>query len=767
MTAAPTDLLTRRLAQVDSLSRLARHLAEAEDGDRAIQAAAVEGLRLFEAERAAVFIFDRPRGSVECRFSLGLSSAYLQVAVSRIREYPPAALAVEEGEPFFVADLGADPDYPLRAEAAREGVVGMAVLPLRFAGEAIGSIALYHDQPRDYPPEERGIASAFAEIAALAIGKSRLLDQVTRIKREWQSAFDGTGSGLALVEATGHISRGNRFLADLAGVPVTSLPGLSIRTLFPAWPRPSEDPLLQALSTNLRVSHPLEGRDGRHLVVSATPRPMGGLVVAVEDFTALVQLEERFTRLVQTAEDAIVIADPEGRLVFANRTACELFDRTSAELQGQSLDSLLPPDSSEPAPSAMPGSQVRPPARYTATVAHVDGTRYAAVARAPLEERGTRTGTVAVVRDVTRERHASEALRRSESRFRALFAAAPLAIFTVTEDHRFQSVNHAAVVLAELGRRDRGRRVGDFIQPDELFQVEAHLAASFRGETRSFTFHVSRLDGTSRVADAVAVAYGQESGDRAVLLIARDVTDEVRLRERVTHSEKLAALGQLVSGVAHELNNPLAGIAALAQALSLDPTAGADAAGVADSIRREAVRAARIVTELLTFARQRPLRRAPIDLNQVVHAALAGTPRASEGGAHWVLELDESLPQLLGDAEQLQQVLANLLLNAAQSMTARGGGHGTIRTWASDRIIGCEVCDDGTGIAPDVLPRIFEPFFTTKDVGAGTGLGLSISHGIIRAHGGDIMVKNLAAGGAAFWFELPRAGAPAMKVTNG
>jgi two-component system NtrC family sensor kinase len=309
--------------------------------------------------------------------------------------------------------------------------------------------------------------------------------------------------------------------------------------------------------------------------------------------------------------------------------------------------------------------------------------------------------------------------------------------------------------------------VGDFIQPDELFQVEAHLAASFRGETRSFTFHVSRLDGTSRVADAVAVAYGQESGDRAVLLIARDVTDEVRLRERVTHSEKLAALGQLVSGVAHELNNPLAGIAALAQALSLDPTAGADAAGVADSIRREAVRAARIVTELLTFARQRPLRRAPIDLNQVVHAALAGTPRASEGGAHWVLELDESLPQLLGDAEQLQQVLANLLLNAAQSMTARGGGHGTIRTWASDRIIGCEVCDDGTGIAPDVLPRIFEPFFTTKDVGAGTGLGLSISHGIIRAHGGDIMVKNLAAGGAAFWFELPRAGAPAMKVTNG
>ncbi len=758
MTVASPEQLTRRLAQVEALGRLAHRFTESEDAEGAMQASALEGLRVFEAERAAVFIFDRPRGAVECRFSIGLSSGYIQTAVSRLRDYPSVAAAVQAGEPYFVTDIAADPDHPLKLEAAREGIAALAALPLRFAGEVIGSIALYHDQPRAYPPDERGIASAYAEIAALAIGKSRLLDQVSRIKREWQSAFDGTGSGLALVEATGHVSRGNRFLADLAGVPVTALPGLNIRSLFPAWPSPADDPLLQAIATNMRVSQPLEGRDGRHLVVTATPRPMGGLVVAVEDLTALVQLEERFTRLVQTAEDAIVIADPDGHLVFANRTACELFDRTSAELHGQLLDTLLPPDD-------RPSEESPPLARYTATVAHADGPRYAAVSQAPLEERGTRTGTVAVIRDVTRERHSSEALRRSEARFRALFAAAPLAIFTVSRDYRFQSVNHAAVGLAELGRRDRGRRVGDFIQPDELFQVEAHLAASFRGETRAFTFHVARLDGSSRVADAVAVAYDEAGNDRSVLLIARDVTDEVKLRERVTHSEKLAALGQLVSGVAHELNNPLAGIAALAQALSLDPAASQDTASVADSIRREAVRAARIVTELLTFARQRPLKRSETDLNQVIRNALAGTPRATEG-ARWSLDLDDRLPEVPGDAEQLQQVLTNLLLNATQSMAGRGGGEGVIRTWSTDRVVGCEVCDSGTGIAPDVLPKIFEPFFTTKGVGEGTGLGLSISHGIIRAHGGDIQVKNLATGGAAFWFELPRTGAPG-KVING
>lgn len=736
---------------VAALGDLARQFTEIEEVDRAVELAAVEGMRLFGAQRAAACLFNRDGRSAECRVAMGLSARFVQALVAQGRDQTPAG-------PLVALDIASDAGAPLRAEALAEGIAASITLPLEFGGEVIGTLCYYHDRPRKAAADEEALAKAFATVSALAIGQTRLLDQVTRIKREWQSAFDGTGNGMALVDASGHIARGNRYLAELAGVPVTTLPGLNVRTLFPGWPEPANDPILLAMSGKVRVSLPLESRDGRHLAVTATPRPTGGLVIVVEDLTTLVRLEERFTRLVQTADDGIVIADLEGRLVFANRAACELFDRNATELQGQQLDDLLPPDqpgaSSPSSPSPLSGRPAA--ARYTASVAHVLGTRYAAVSRAPLEERGIRTGTVAVIRDVTKDRIASEALRRSEARFRALFAAVPLAIFTVTRDYRFQSVNHAAVLLAELGRRDAGRRVGDFILPEEAEAVESHLAAGFRGEVRNFTFQVRRLDGETRMAAAVAVAYEAEAGERAVLLIARDVTDEIGLRERVTHSEKLAALGQLVSGVAHELNNPLAGIAALAQALSLDPAAAGEPAEIADSIRREAVRAANIVGNLLTFARQRPLRRAPLDLNALVTETLEATPRAREGGVAWRLDLPAGLPEIDADAEQLRQVVSNLLINGAHAMGSVGGGKGVVRTWWDDRVVGCEVADTGPGLPPADLPHIFEPFFTTKPVGQGTGLGLSISHGIIRAHGGEILATNRPEGGAAFRFDLPR-----------
>ena len=254
----------------------------------------------------------------------------------------------------------------------------------------------------------------------------------------------------------------------------------------------------------------------------------------------------------------------------------------------------------------------------------------------------------------------------------------------------------------------------------------------------------------------MAVAYEAEEGERAVLLIARDVTDEIRLRERVTHTEKLAALGQLVSGVAHELNNPLAGIAALAQALSLDPAAAGEPAEIADSIRREAVRAANIVGDLLTFARQRPLRRGPRRSQRAGGGDGGGQRRrpgraGRPGASTWRRTSRWWMPT----PDQIRQVVTNLLVNGAHAMAAMGRGNGDRpdlvgRPGGRLRSGG----HAGSGFPLRDLPRIFEPFFTTKPVGQGTGLGLSISHGIIRAHGGEILATNRAEGGAAFRFDL-------------
>jgi two-component system NtrC family sensor kinase len=249
----------------------------------------------------------------------------------------------------------------------------------------------------------------------------------------------------------------------------------------------------------------------------------------------------------------------------------------------------------------------------------------------------------------------------------------------------------------------------------------------------------------------------EEHGGRgAVLAIARDVTEEVELRERLTHSEKMAALGALVSGTAHELNNPLAGIAAMAQALLIDRTVSADVAQALDTIRREAVRAARIVTDLLTFARLRPLARRDVNLNTLVRDTFAATPGLSANGVVWTLGLDPTLPTVAADPDQVRQVITNLRANASQAMADAPRPEGLVRTWSNDDWVGFEVLDSGTGIAPEVLTRIFEPFFTTKAHGQGTGLGLSISHGILRAHNGEIRGENRPEGGARFTFQLPR-----------
>jgi len=224
----------------------------------------------------------------------------------------------------------------------------------------------------------------------------------------------------------------------------------------------------------------------------------------------------------------------------------------------------------------------------------------------------------------------------------------------------------------------------------------------------------------------------------------------------VVHAEKMAALGQLVSGVAHEINNPLAGITALAEALAVeDRDEGTDR--ILSTIRQEAKRAARIVQELLLFSRQRPLLRGEVDLNAIAREVMMVT---TSNGTRWALELDPELPPVTADHDQLMQVVRNLVRNAAQAMEGNPGATGTLRTWAEEHLVCCEVRDEGPGIPPDVLNRIFEPFFTTKGAGEGTGLGLSISHGIVRAHGGEIRAQNRPEGGARFWFELPRAAPP-------
>ncbi len=254
------------------------------------------------------------------------------------------------------------------------------------------------------------------------------------------------------------------------------------------------------------------------------------------------------------------------------------------------------------------------------------------------------------------------------------------------------------------------------------------------------------------------------------LQIFSDITGERLAESGLLQMEKLASLGQLVSGIAHELNNPLTSIQGYAQLL-LGRRAGSDRAADALRIAREAERAGRIVKNLLLFSREAKSERRAARLNEVIERTLA--LRAYELKLQSIavdLALDPNLPDILGNAAQLQQAALNLILNAEQAIVmAREdesrGGRILIRT---ERLPGnrvaLRVSDDGPGIAPEIAPHIFEPFFTTKPAGVGTGLGLSIVSSIVREHGGEISVDSLPGRGATISIELPAAAGSSLEM---
>jgi two-component system NtrC family sensor kinase len=256
----------------------------------------------------------------------------------------------------------------------------------------------------------------------------------------------------------------------------------------------------------------------------------------------------------------------------------------------------------------------------------------------------------------------------------------------------------------------------------------------------------------------------QERQRVGTVLVARDLTPQNKLeaereelRKRLTQSEKLAALGQFVAGIAHELNNPLQGVLGHLELLRRTGAFPKTLRREVTTIYREADRAAKIVRNLLVFAGSRRLARRPVSLTSVLQKVVAlrlSTCRSLS--IEVVRHYQEKLPRVQSDPLLLHQVFLNMVMNAEQAIAATGRPGRIELTTAvrGDRIV-ATVRDTGIGIPADALPRIFEPFYTTKEVGKGTGLGLAIAYGIVQEHGGDIAAANHPEGGAIFTVELP------------
>jgi two-component system NtrC family sensor kinase len=272
------------------------------------------------------------------------------------------------------------------------------------------------------------------------------------------------------------------------------------------------------------------------------------------------------------------------------------------------------------------------------------------------------------------------------------------------------------------------------------FQTESHASGAAR------TFRLSKIN------------MRDEQGEVThVITVGEDITDWIEAREAVAQSEKLAAIGRLAAGVMHEINNPLATIAACAESMALEAPPSADGPQYVKIIEAEVERCKRIVDGLLDFSRPRAQQRESLQLNMVVERTLFLLNHHSRFKQLTVeRQLAPHLPMVHANAEQLIQVLIALLMNAADAMPAKG--RVILRTRTATRAgkhVVLDVQDEGTGIPHDQMARIFEPFYTTKEQGRGTGLGLAICHGIIANHGGRIEVSSEPGKGTRFSVHLP------------
>jgi PAS domain S-box-containing protein len=291
------------------------------------------------------------------------------------------------------------------------------------------------------------------------------------------------------------------------------------------------------------------------------------------------------------------------------------------------------------------------------------------------------------------------------------------------------------------------------------------------GSVSDYLMRLRRADGNPVWVELTARADATlDDNSLRIEALVRDVSERKKLDDetrdfyhQLLQAEKMAALGQTVSGVAHELNNPLATILSSAERLSQRATLEEPVRRGLETILSESERAARIVRNLLTFARKRQTTRAMVDVNQVVRETLA--LRAYEQHVTNINVIDAlaaGLPNVFADGHQVQQVLLNLVINAEQAMlSAHGRGVLVVRTWhdAEQESVVLEINDDGPGISDDLQPKIFDPFFTTKEVGKGTGLGLTVAYAIVQEHGGRIRLESRPNAGASFYVELPVTGA--------
>ena len=648
-----------------------------------------------------------------------------------------------------------------------------ALVPLRgLSGELTGALCLANFD-RALTQDDGQLLQAVAGHAAVALQNARLFTRMNRANRHWIEIFDAIGDFIVAHDEFDNVLRVNRALADFIGVEPAELIGISMAALLAggeALPLGSCPFCRSKAESGGEYVHPVTER--AYLV--STSRVQGAstdgaqTIHVLKDVSDRREAEQRYRELFDNIQEGLFFATPDGRFVEVN-------DALVRMLGYPSRDSLLQADLrsqvyvseehyQELAEQMQQHGGVR---NHEETLRRHDGSpvRVLINAFAMRDAQGRIVQHRGVMLDISGLRNFQAQLQR-ERDFSGKILNNTQSLILVADTAGL--VSYANRRWSELGYQQMqllGRPLEELVAPAKRQSLDEAIRTTMAGgQVDNLDLQVLRGDGSVGQFSVNLSPMRDEQGNVASLVVVMtDVTEASVLQYKLMHAEKMAAVGQLVSGVAHEVNNPLTAILGFADLLMENPDVPESARKDLRVILQEAQRTKQIVQNLLSFARQMPPQRKPVQLNLILRRTVQLRSYDFQSHGIQVIEqLDQNLPAVIGDSQQLQQVFLNILNNASDAVRETGRpARIEIRTAGLNHMVEVSFRDNGQGIAnPE---RIFDPFFTTKEVGKGTGLGLSICYGIVREHGGEILCHNNPdEEGATFIVRFPAASEAAV-----
>jgi len=494
-----------------------------------------------------------------------------------------------------------------------------------------------------------------------------------------------------------------------------------------------------------------------------------GICILARDITKERQDEARFTDLFETLQEGVYLADSEGKLEDVNPAFVAMLGyENRSELVGRSLSEFfLEPEDWEAERRQLARSDILP--GHEAMLRRHDGSALAALHAAALirDADGHVSRHQGTLVDVSERRQIETRLHREQEFARRLVESFPDLVIALDRECRCTFVSPRSTELLGFSPEQlAASALSELIEPHSWKELQVFLDSIMSGRCAngSTEFLARRNDGETRLFRATASPLINASGQIAgAIASARDITDSKRMEQQLIQNERLAAMGQMIAGVAHELNNPLTAVLGVTELLR-DSTPEDSARKQLDIAHRQARRAAQIVQSLLAFSRPPQPRKICLNLSELIQRSLQLHEHSLRTNCVTVdFAAAPDLPPILGDTSQLTQVFLNLIVNAEQAIReVRDQGVLRIRVSRAGERVLATFQDDGAGIPGDILPRIFDPFFTTKRPGRGTGLGLSICLAILREHNGEIEAEPLPEGGSLFTISLPIARGTAM-----